>query len=64
MTFKLSIELGNDAMLDYSEIETALQDVARRMHHYAHDCVDPKTGHTGKISDRNGNNVGIWKVTR
>ncbi|MEK6794903.1 MAG: hypothetical protein AABZ39_09010 [Spirochaetota bacterium] len=53
-TFRLQIELGNDAMQSRNDILVALKNVAIRIIGGEDD---------GKIMDENGNTVGNFKIT-
>lgn len=59
MTFTLTIELGNDAMQDGSDIAGALRKVAGKL---AGCSARDLVGNSGKIMDVNGNSVGEWEV--
>jgi hypothetical protein len=62
MTFKLEIELGNDAMRSRVHVADALQHVARGLH-VAYRTEKEFRNETGrKIFDINGNSVGTWRV--
>jgi Flp pilus assembly protein TadG len=52
--FKLSIELGNDAMQTAEDVANALQDIADELASGASD---------GHIRDDNGNTVGTWELS-
>jgi len=54
-TFTLEIELGNEAMRHKTDIETALQAVARKFH--GPGLIEDDGG---RIFDENGNKVGHW----
>jgi hypothetical protein len=60
--FVLTIELGNDGMLDGVDIARALGPVADIVQHY--DEGGLKGGLSHEIKDANGNTVGKWKVTK
>jgi len=64
--FKLEIQLGNDAMQTYGDIELALRQVCHRMRRNFNPLEVPtnKTGNDGKILDANGNKVGFWMVVK
>lgn len=51
--FTLSITLGNDAMQTNEDIADALYDVAE----------DVALATSGKVFDRNGNQVGNWRIS-
>lgn len=53
--FKLTIDLGNDAMSERSDVIEALGRVMMRL-------ADGSSTE-GYITDRNGNTVGSWEVT-
>jgi hypothetical protein len=53
-TFRLYIELGNDAMQGPSDLAEALRDIA--------DKVEVRAEYPQKIMDVNGNTVGEWTV--
>ena len=57
MTFKLEIELGNDAVRTFSQIAKALAGVAKRLRDNNTRFI---AGDTMKIMDDNGNTVGQW----
>jgi hypothetical protein len=58
MKFVLDIELGNDAMQNWSDIAWALYDVARGIRTEA-----PMIASCGaRIKDVNGNTVGSWSI--
>ncbi len=57
MTFTLTIELGNDAMQDGTDVASALRSVAKRVDGDSFTRVDGR-----KIMDANGNSVGTWEV--
>ena len=50
MTFKLEIEMGNDAMRDYTNVADALKQIASEL----------RPGE-GRVRDANGNTVGHWR---
>jgi hypothetical protein len=58
-TFNLTIELGNDAMCSIFDLELALQKVAKQI-------VSQERMFFGKqnITDRNGNAVGEWRLSK
>lgn len=51
-TFKLTIELGNDAMQDLDDVARALDKLARF-----------GFGESGSIKDDNGNTIGHYETT-
>ena len=55
-TFRLSIELGNDAMSDGISIARALRDVSDRIEEHG------ASSGPGRIVDLNGNACGSWGV--
>ncbi len=60
--FKLEIEMGNDAMQTPMDIAEALRAVAQSLENYhrpwgAETLID-------RISDTNGNKVGVWTLTK
>lgn len=55
-TFKLVIQLGNEAMRTRNNVATALHKVALRLEKGAH-----LSDGSHKILDRNGNSVGTWE---
>ena len=61
MVFKLTIDIGNDAMNDYDDLARALAKLAERMGNGSY-----RTGRIkydgGKIMDLNGNSVGLWSI--
>ena len=58
--FKLSIELGNDAMESPAHVAEALRELAVVI-----DRLDPHgSSAKGKVYDDNGNLVGKWDFTR
>ena len=59
MTFRLKIELGNDAMQNGHDIATALRTVIAQL-----DLYGDVTAISSNIRDLNGNTVGDWKVSR
>jgi len=64
MTFKLTIELGNDAMQTFGDVAEALNDVAEKLNMMPlEECgsADPYD-RAGKIRGANGNTVGAWEV--
>ena len=58
MTFTLTIELGNDAMQNASDVARALRKLAGKIDLREFDKIDG-----GKIMDVNGNSVGEWEVS-
>jgi len=50
-SFKVDLELGNDAMQSAEDIADALRDIAKKLEKGISD---------GKIMDKNGNTVGIF----
>jgi hypothetical protein len=63
--FTVEIELGNAAMQTYSDVASALQEVATKLAvGFAHggDRSLPSSGAEGKIYDANGNVVGKWRT--
>ena len=58
-TFKLEIELGNDAMRSTNDIARALEEVAVRLSGQHRSFADADAG---RIHDDNGNTVGSWTV--
>lgn len=58
-SFTLTIELGNDAMRNGSDLAHALHEVAGRLDGTM--AVD-LPGTEGRIRDENGNTVGRWEV--
>ncbi len=65
MTFKLEIELGNEAMQSPGEVALALTEVVRRLASPSiADCFgDGGAGTEGVIRAENGNRVGSWEVS-
>lgn len=61
MQFKLTIELGNDAMSRYDDVADALAKLAKTLRHGTDDLVG--AADAGRIRDINGNTVGTWEVT-
>jgi uncharacterized protein YdbL (DUF1318 family) len=59
--FKVTIQLGNDAMLDAEDISGALKEVAETITGYAIN-VSEKASVRGFIRDVNGNRVGWWEA--
>jgi hypothetical protein len=57
--FKLTIELGNEAMQTPEDVAEALQAVARELERLSGSW--PRAGAEGKIRDVNGNTVGKWE---
>lgn len=60
MKFTLTIELGNNAMLDPQDVGNALLRVADtlRMYGFSENIT------TSTIRDENGNTVGKWEVSK
>lgn len=58
MEFKLTIELGNDAMQDGAEVAEALEQVAAKVHYE----LPLVAGEPHMVRDANGNTVGRWEV--
>jgi hypothetical protein len=58
MKFSLTIELGNDAMQNASDVARALRKLAGKIDLREFDKIDG-----GKIMDVNGNSVGEWEVS-
>lgn len=56
--FRLTIRLGNDAMIDEYDLSDAIEEVANQIRLGG---ADPC--HTFSVKDRNGNRVGSWKIT-
>jgi hypothetical protein len=61
MKFKLTIELGNSAMLTYPDICRALIHTINRIQRDRGGL--PNQGDAGEIQDLNGNSVGRWRMT-
>jgi hypothetical protein len=57
MKFVLSIELGNDAMIDSLDVAQALLDVAKILSRDSGDAMEH-----GVVRDANGNTVGEWST--
>lgn len=63
MKFILEIELGNDSMQNWDDIECALIDVKHDVRELAEIPSLPSPGnYEGIIRDDNGNTVGRWEV--
>ena len=65
MQFKLTIDLGNDAMQDAIDVASALSALAKRLRNDGiggRTNYPPSTPDGGKIMDTNGNSVGTWDV--
>lgn len=60
-TFTLTIELGNEAMQDATDIGDALHNVAASLH--SGESSNIADHQSGVIFDVNGNRVGGWSVT-
>lgn len=60
--FKLEVELGNEAMQNLSDVASALERVAERLHEMKMFNLS-SNGLRGKIMDQNGNSVGNWEVS-
>lgn len=54
-TFKIKIEMGNDAMQTPRELAQALREVAAEI-----EGIDLRETKSRRISDDNGNTVGKW----
>ena len=54
-SFKLEIELGNDAMRSPFHIARVLEAIAKRL-----DRKDDHDHESRAINDNNGNRVGVW----
>lgn len=64
MKFTLEINLGNEAMQTFENIEDALHDVLNDVGGEFLSGRTPQEGQVGlPIRDRNGNTVGKWEVT-
>ena len=61
MIFTLEIELGNDAMEQYTDIAGVLRKIARKFDLESTEPITRVDG--GKIMDSNGNSVGQWEIT-
>ena len=61
MKFVLTVDLENEAMQDQHDVAKALRAVADRLNTLGSSRFGPY-GLEGKITDRNGNNVGRWEV--
>jgi hypothetical protein len=57
MKFTLEIELGNDAMQTYADVELATRLIFK---HFSQRDEEPENGDTGRLYDINGNKVGSW----
>lgn len=55
--FKLSIEMGNDAMQTPRELAEALRELATRVE----SIEETETNAGAKVLDDNGNEVGTWE---
>jgi hypothetical protein len=65
MKFKLTIELGDDAMQTGRDVASALRDVAEKLAMIDGELKGADSyDKAGRISDINGNIVGNWKVAR
>lgn len=64
MTFTLSIELGNEAMLTYNDLALALRAVAANLGIDGDDKIEDADDwdRRGVIRDLNGNRVGQWEA--
>lgn len=58
MKFTLTINLGNDAIRTGNDVADALQETAIN---YLSNS-DLRKGDSGRVMDKNGNNVGQWEV--
>jgi hypothetical protein len=63
MKFKLTIELGNEAIREPVDVAYALQEVARKVLKFERREAAWKTA-GARILDENGNSVGEWSVKR
>lgn len=59
-TFKLKIELGNDAMRTSRDLARALREMGERVMAAIPGAVN--RADWGRIRDENGNSVGTWQV--
>jgi hypothetical protein len=57
MKFVLSINLGNDAMIDSLDVAQALRDVAKVLSRDGGDAIEH-----GVVRDANGNTIGEWST--
>lgn len=62
MTFTLEIELGNDEMQTYPEIEKAISSSLQLYHDAVSLGGVPVDEDEGTVRDGNGNTVGKWTV--
>jgi len=60
MKFKLTIELGNDAMLTFQDIRRALIETTNRIQRNRDGL--PSQGDGAEIRDINGHSVGRWQM--
>ena len=62
MTFKLEIELGNDAMQSAYDVALALSEAVRQLTLHRGYSEPLQHEEQGSIRDVNGNRVGSWEV--
>jgi hypothetical protein len=60
MKLRVTIQMGNAAMLTFGDLALALEHLGQALAEFA----DPEVGDGGTIADVNGNTVGHWEVTR
>ena len=63
MKFKLEIEIGNDAMLDYDDLSQALIGMARKFDSRYREGREVVPGVNASVRDTNGNTVGHWNIS-
>lgn len=62
MELKISIKLGNDAMMSVSDVKKALATVQSKLAaSHPDDLIESPVG-PRSIQDDNGNTVGFWEV--